>query len=174
MKNTLKKQTVSVFKSKYYLLGEDKCGIKYWLCHPSRDNDWYWGFGYVHAFTNNNHPERSKDIISHEHIDGSFIGYFEDKYVQNIYDSPRLTKTTFSEKDGWMLSELFKQFYLLKDMAEYCHKKPVPGCNISTVKDIDFSKEVNGWYETINEVMLPRIFEKIINILSPNAEEHED
>ena len=50
----MKKQTTTAFKKKIYLLGADAEGTKYWLEAPSWDCDWYWGFGYVETYTNNN------------------------------------------------------------------------------------------------------------------------
>lgn len=170
MKNQLKKQTSRAFGKSIYLLGEDSKGIKYWLEEPKWDCDWYWRFGYVECYTNNSNPSKAKDITHHQHIDTSFLGKRNEKgeYIHNIFDSPILQKTTFSEEEGWMISELFQEFYLLRKMADYCHKKPVPGCNTST-SSVDNSVHVIGWYDTINKIMIPTITAKILQILSPNG-----
>ncbi len=147
------------------LLGKDSNNICYYLEKPSWDCGWYWGFGYVHSRG------------SHEHITG-FIGNVEifdtsthkfvrSDYIHNIYESPRLTDTTFSENEGWQLSELFKQFYLLKDMAAFCHKSR-PGCHVTT-SPVDHGN-MSGWNQHINNVMIPKISAEIMRILSPVKE----
>ena len=69
----MKKQTTVAFNKKIYLLGADAEGTKYWLEAPSWDCGWYYGFGYVETYTNNNYPNRSRDINSHQHFDGLFL-----------------------------------------------------------------------------------------------------
>jgi len=165
MKNTLKKQESHAFRKDVYLLGQDKEGVKYWLEAPKFDCGWYWGFGYVETYTNNDNPSKAKDINSHSHIDSSFTGKINgSEYIHNIYDCPTFELTTFDKNEGWKLSELFKQFYLLKDMAAFCHKE-LPGCHITTspVNHGDL-KDLN---KRINEVMIPAITAKIIEILKP-------
>ena len=39
----MKKYSFNKFGHKYYLLGADKEGIKYYLEEASWDCDWYWG-----------------------------------------------------------------------------------------------------------------------------------
>lgn len=175
-KNTLQKQESFAFGKRIFLIGQDSEGINYWLEEPKWDCGWYWGFGYIETYTNNKNPRIARDISSHQHFSG-FVGqqekydfdkkcFVKDDYIHNIYDSKKLKKTTFSEKEGWQLSELFKQFYLLQDMAEFCHKKPVVGCNITTVKEVDNNNSVGGWYDEINKVMIPKITARILEILS--------
>ena len=177
-KELIKKQMSHAFGKDIYLLGRDEEGINYWLESPKWDCGWYWGFGYVETYTNNNKPEYSKDIESHQHIDSPFMGQsekydFEKKcfvkgeYIHNIFDSPKLLNPTFSENEGWKLSELFKQFYLLKDMSEFCHKE-LPGCHVTT-SPVNHG-DLKDWNKKINEVMIPTITTKIIEILTPNKE----
>lgn len=173
-KNLLKKKKDHAFGKDVYLLGEDSDGIKYWLEAPKWNCGWYWGFGYVETYTINNSPGDSKDIKSHQHIDSSFLGkqvkYDHEKggfvlgeYVHNLYDA--FHKTVFSKDEGWELSELFRQFYLLSKMAEFSHKDK-PGCHITT-SPVDHG-DLKDWYEKINKEMIPRITEKILSILEPN------
>ena len=68
----MEKQTLTIFGKKNYLLGTDQNGRKLFLVAPSWDCGWYWGFGYIETYTNNRHPERSKDIASHNHFDSLF------------------------------------------------------------------------------------------------------
>lgn len=45
------KQRSRAFGKKIYLLGEDKCGDRYWLEEPFWDCGWYWGFGYIETYS---------------------------------------------------------------------------------------------------------------------------
>lgn len=171
-KNNFKKRVTSAFGKNQYLLGVDDQGVKYWLSEPSWDCGWYWGFGYVSTFTNNNKPDKSRDSSSHEHIDSSFMGeseYYDSKlkcfrkgeYIHNIFDSPRLASVTFSENEGWELSELFKQFYFLREAAENFGRGK---CHIADTK-------IKSWEdkplaEKINKELIPRVTARIIEILS--------
>jgi hypothetical protein len=173
-KMKLKKQVSFHEGKKVYLLGESEDKIRYWLEEPRWDCGWYWGYGYVKTYTNNRHPERAKDIRSHEHISG-FVGVQEEwdlekhclrktNYIHNLYDNKKFAKTTFTAKEGWDLSELFKEFYLLQDMAEYCGKNPC-GCHLTT-SPVDQGKK-SKWAKEINQVMIPIITAKISEILTP-------
>lgn len=173
MKTTLAKKQSKAFEKDIYLLGEDQGGTKYWLEEPSFDCGWYWGFGYVETYTYNNRPDLAKDSASHQHIDG-LLGQqttydFEKKcfvvgdYIHNLYDNPLFAKTTFTSKEGWKLSELFQQFYLLRKMADFAHKE-LPGCNITT-SPVDHG-DMKNWYSKINNEMIPRITSAILEILS--------
>lgn len=159
MKTQMKKQKTQAFGKNVYLLGQDKEGTLYWLEAPSWDCDWYWGFGYIETYTYNKRPGYSKDISSHQHARD-----FYPKWV--LGENPILSQTTVNDREKWELAELFSQFYLLKNMAEFCHKKPVPGSHIATVKDVDHG-DLTEWYKKINNEMIPRITEKIIEILTP-------
>jgi hypothetical protein len=174
-KTTIDKQKSHAFKKDVYLLGKDADGIRYWLEAPSWDCGWYWGFGYVETYQQNRTPSKARDIDSHSHIDSSFMGkvsfYNTDKnawdyteYIHNIFDCPTFTETTFSEKEGWTLSELFKTFYQLRESADMFGKG---GSHITTnpCADIIANKE---WAKHINEVMIPAITAKILEILSPS------
>lgn len=176
MKNTIKKQTSYAFGKDVYLLGTDSNGIAYWLEAPKWDCGWYWGFGYVETYKNNRRPDKATDIDSHQHIDSSFMGSVEvydvgkgvwkkSEYVHNIYDSPNFVNTTFSEKEGWTLSELFATFYHLKKSAELFGKGGMHISNnplASSLTDETLSKK-------INEELIPSVTSKIIEILSPKA-----
>lgn len=173
-KNTLSKQQDFAFKKNVYLLGADKDGIKYWLEGPTWDCGWYWGFGYVETYQCNSMPSRAKDIDSHQHIDSSFIGkvdYYNyelkqwgrTEYIHNIYDCPRLAKTTFDEETGWILSELFQEFYTLKKTAELFHSGGA-GVATSPLKDI---LQLTDYENHINKVLIPAITAKIIELLTP-------
>lgn len=155
----MKKQTTLAFgKQKVFLLGEDEYGVKYWLKEASWDCSWYWGFGYIETYSSNNDPRNSIDINSHEHAENFYSNWF----TQWNGSKPRLVETTFTEKEGWELSELFEQFYLLAKTAEYFGrgKSNVADTSIEAYKKPELVKQ-------INEVRLPIIFNRIYEILTP-------
>ncbi|MFA5772755.1 MAG: hypothetical protein WC974_08515 [Thermoplasmata archaeon] len=172
-KNTLRKQESFAFGKKIFLLGKDSQGQNYWLEEPKWDCEWYWGFGYVETYTNNKNPRIAKDISSHQHISG-FLGqqekydsvkgcFVEDDFIHNLYDNKTLTETTFTEKEGWQLSELFEQFYLLQKMAAFTHKE-LPGCHITT-SPVNHGN-LSELHNKPNKEMILLITAKILDILS--------
>lgn len=166
-KQLIDKQKDHAFRKDVYLLGTDEDDTKYWLEAPSWDCGWYWGFGYVETYQNNRKPSIARDIYSHQHINSSFTGKMENgEYIHNIYDCHKLTAVTFTESEGWKLSELFRQFYLLKEMADFTHKD-LPGCHV-TSSPVNHG-DLKDWNKKINEVMIPAITAKIIEILSPKG-----
>ena len=52
-------------------------------------------------------------------------------------------------------------------MAEYTHRQPC-GCHLTT-SPVD-QGDMSDWYKRINEVMIPKITAKILEILSPVEE----
>lgn len=167
-KNTLPKQKDFAFGKDVYLLGTDKDGIQYWLEAASWDCEWYWGFGYVETYYKNRQPSKAKDIDSHQHIDSSFIGKIDcyKEYVHNLFDCPTLVNTTFSESEGWTLTELFKTFYLLKETAQMYHTGGTHTANNPLRASLINKEEENR----INKVLLPAVFAEIYKILSPSTD----
>jgi len=162
----MKKQNLNCFGKKVYLLGKNEKGIKYYLEAPSWDCGWYWGFGYVETYTNNQNPEKSRDISSHQHIDSSFLGAGNAKdggYCHNLIDSKLLKYTTFTEEESWELSELFSQFYHLREQAEFWGrgKSNIANTKIKSWENKELAKK-------INEEIIPVITNRIIEILTPN------
>ena len=178
-KQRMEKRKSHAFDKDVFLLGRDTEGKCVWLEAPKWDCEWYWGFGYIEVYTNHANPERAKDIISHSHFSG-LVGHQEyydhekgchckGDYIRNVYDSPQLIETTFSEKEGWQLSELFREFYLLQDMAEYTYRTPA-GCHLMTSPVTQDAEKMKEWHEHINKTMIPMIMDKIMEILTPKEE----
>ena len=162
----MKKEKDHAFGKDVYLLGVDEFNDRYWLEAPSWDCEWYWGFGYVETYEENRKPSQAIDINSHQHIESNFLGKNNAKdrgYCHNIFDSKLLDKATFTEDEGWELSELFRQFYLLKSGAELFKNGTSGTANIK----IETGAKRLKWQKTINEEILPKIFKQIIKILSP-------
>ena len=145
----MKKQTTVAFNKKIYLLGTDETGTKYWLEAPSWDCDWYWGFGYVETYTNNNYPNKSRDINSHQHFDSLFLN---DSKV-SAFDAFKefFKETTLNEREIHLLIDYMSSFYKLKDVAKTL------GVGYSNMTET--AKE-------INEKILPAIFKQIDILLS--------
>jgi hypothetical protein len=155
------KKETRAFGKTIYLLGQDKNGINYWLEGPSWECSWYWGFGYIETYTNNNSPEHSKDISSHSHASNFMAEYF----TELNGSKPILTKTVFTEDEGWELSELFKQFYHWRDHAELLYRGNM---NITTATDKLFKWKDEVECKRINKEVIPKITARIIEILKPN------
>ena len=160
----MKKQTTTAFKKKIYLLGADAEGTKYWLEAPSWDCDWYWGFGYVETYTNNDCPSRARDINSHQHFDSLFLN---DSKV-NAFDAFKefFKETTLNDKEIWLLIDYMYSFYALKRAAGilsmgYSHM--TEKAKLLEVQNIEMAKE-------INEKILPAIFKQIDILLSDTDE----
>lgn len=161
----MKKQTTIAFKKKIYLLGADAEGTKYWLEAPSWDCDWYWAFGYVETYTNNDCPSRARDINSHQHFDSLFLN---DSKV-NAFDAFKefFKETTLDQKEIWLLIDYMYSFYALKRAAGilgmgYSHM--TEKAKLSEVKNSEMAKE-------INEKILPAIFKQIDILLSDTDEQ---
>ena len=164
-KYRLEKGTINSGKNKKYLLGKNQNGERVWLETPSWDCDWYWGFGYL--VTKNSHTHADGLTGRHEYWDSEKQCFrLTSEYIHNIYDSPELVETTFTRNEGWNLSELFREFYLLKDMAEYTHRNPA-SCNLTTPPVTQDPEKMAQWHKEINEVMIPLITAEILRILTP-------
>lgn len=158
---TLEKKQSHAFGKDIYLLGQDAEGINYWLEAPKWDCGWYWGFGYIETYTINNSPEHSKDISSHQHAGEDFHARWFSEWNGS---KPILVNRTFNENEGWEISELFKQFYFLRDAAEYFHRGK---CNVANTTIELWANE--DLVKEINEVRLPKVMNRIIEILTPVA-----
>lgn len=160
----MKKKKNHAFGKDIYLLGADENGTKHWLEAPSWDCGWYWGFGYIETYTNNRSPSTSRDIASHQHADNFMSKWF----IEWNGSKPILTEQTFSEKEGWELSELFKQFYFLKEVAENFAKGK---CNCADTTAPNWAKP--ELTKEINEVILPQVMERIQEILTPEEKKEK-
>ena len=155
---TMQKEKSHAFGKDVYLLGQDKDGICYWLESPKWDCGWYWGFGYIGTYTNNKQPQNSQDINSHQHATNFMSEYFTDWNGSK----PILKNKTFSDKEGWELSELFKQFYFLQEASENFGRGK---CHVADTKIANWKKPKLA--KEINEKLIPIVTSRILEILSP-------
>jgi len=146
------------FGKDIFLLGQDADGKNYWLESPRWDCNWYWGFGYIETYTNNNNPSAARDIESHSHASKFMSEYF----TEWNGSKPILKYRTFTDQEGWELSELFAQFYHLQKQAEFWKRGKM---NTANTKVQSWTDEKLA--EKINQEMIPAITVRILEILTP-------
>ena len=149
---TLAKKKSHAFGKDVYLIGTIE-GKYQWLEAPAFNCGWYWGFGYVEEYTSHKQPNTSRDIVSHQHMSSLLI---------NGHDFSKFDGIVLNDKEKWQFAELFKQFYLLREMADFSHKEK-PSCGI-TGSLVDHGN-LKSWNEEINTVMIPKITSKILELL---------
>lgn len=156
---TTQKTKSHAFGKDVYLLGSDSDGILYWLEEPKWNCGWYWGFGYIETYTSNANPSRSRDINSHQHATNFMANWF----TEWNGSKPKLTSQVFSNAEGWELSELFEQFYFLQSAAENFGRGKCHCANTTAPK-----WEKKELAKEINEVHIPAVTKRILEILTPN------
>ena len=156
----MEKKITYAFGKKIFLLGKDQEGKLRWLEAPSWDCGWYWGFGYVESYTNNENPSRAKDICEHTHFSSLFLN--GEKMAYDAFNE-FFKETPLKEDEVWKLLELFQTAYTLRRSAEVFN---LGGSHFTTnpCKDILKNKEME---DKINKELLPAVFKEIEKILSP-------
>lgn len=136
-------------------------GTTVYIERPSWDCGWYWGFGYLHTYTNNNCPERSKDISCRTHFDTTFTSY------ETLFpgrENSLLDKSVLTDKETWKLYELFKTAYTMRNYSDLLHTH---GAHVTTNPCADIIGNDNE-YRRINADVLPEIFKQIELLLTPD------
>mgnify|MGYP000885812077 CR=1 FL=1 len=154
----MKKHKINKF-GEHYFLGIDQDNKKVYLQKASWDCGWYWGFGYLRTFTNNNNPEVSRDISSHTHFDSEIIN--GKSHAFNNFKN-YFKRTPLTDNEIWQLCDYMSTFYNLKKSAEIFGR----GYSHYTEKaklDIIKNNEITN---KINKEMLPALFEKIEELLT--------
>ena len=150
----MEKKTLKAFGKTVWLLGKDKDGISYWLAEPSWDCGWYWGFGYVETYTNNMHPDKAKDIASHQHFNNMFLNgrkCSRDMFKEFFVETP------LSDDKIWELVDYMQTFYTLKSAAELFKH----GYSWQTGKAMINALQSEKQERLINNALLPEVFERI-------------
>jgi len=151
----MKKEKSFAFGKNIYLLGMDEQGKKYWLEEASWDCNWYYGFGYVETYTNNNNPGASRDIESHQHFDGLFLNKDYNSFKK------LLVKTPLNDDEIWKLLELMRTFYILKDYHALIHRG---GANY-TQNDLYGIIKNDDEFKRLKEEIFPKLFNEIYKLL---------
>ena len=171
--STLAKATSRAFGKDIYLLGTFKDGKKFWLEAPRWECGWYWGFGYIETYTNND-PKHAEDIDSHQHYNSlCFLkpevydyekqAFVVKEYVHILSDHPDVAQCVLTKPEQWLLSDLMKTAYTLKQVAKlYRHGNSYLTSHEKTplLKRPDREQE-------INEVELPAVFAAITELVKP-------
>lgn len=109
--NVIKKAVImpKFGQKKFMLLGVRNDKQKVYMEQASYDCGWYFGFGYLEVL---NHLRT--DTKEHYH----FSSFFESD--KNAYDSFKesFICSTLTDKEIWVLCDLMKTFYTLKDVSE--------------------------------------------------------
>ena len=170
----MNKKKTHAFGKDIYLLGKQADGDLIWLESASWDCDWYWGFGYIETYTNNNRPDLAKDISSHSHWTG-LVGrqeYYDiekhcfrlgSDYIHHLNNNPNIAETVLTDDESWELADLMKTFYTLKDMAELYHSG---NSHLTSKTKVNLKNEEQENY--INKELIPKIFNRVYEILSPS------
>lgn len=156
----MKKEKKFAFGKNIFLLGKDKEGVKYWLQEASWDCDWYWGFGYIETYTNNNNSEFSRDINSHQHFNSLFL-------ESNIFHSYKdfFEETTLNNDEIWDLLGYMKEFYAMKEYSELLYSGNHITSTAKNIKEEKNEAENQKEYERINKILMPELFKKIYKLL---------
>lgn len=156
----MNKEKLYKFGKNIYLLGRRKeDNKKVYLEDASWDCGWYWGFGYLETYTNEN-IEIARDIQTHSHFDTDIL-----KGKSHGFDNFKeyFSETPLSDDEIWEICDYMQTFYTLRETAEifgrgYSH--------FTEAAKIDKLK-IDEYVENINKNLLPLLFDKIRNILTP-------
>lgn len=154
----LKKKTINKF-GKHYLLGINYDGEYVWLEKESWDCGWYWGFGYLHTYTNNRQPERSKDITAHFHFDSAFLKGPE--CTRDMFKK-YFKETVLTDDEIWELCDYMKTFYTLKSVAELFKSGYSHQTERAKIEDLKSEEQ----QDLVNKVWLPELFKRIEKLLT--------
>ena len=153
----MKKQKTFKLNNEVYLLGRRKSDNKLvYMEIPSWDCGWYWGFGYIQTYT-------TTDLLSHEHFDSLFLEH-------DIYDSFKdyFIETPLDNEEIWQLLGYMKEFYVAREYAELLHHGNYITHKAKNIEEIQGSQEEE---KRINEIILPKLFEKIDKLLTKGMED---
>lgn len=153
----MKKKTARFEGKEIYLLGKHN-GRNFYLVSPLWSCEWYWSVGWVQSYTNNNSPEKSKDVAYHSHFDSLFFNGKFDCHTnfKNYFEESPLT-----DKEVWKLLELMNTIYKLKESAEVFH---LGGSHITDNPCRELLK--NSEMENhINKTLIPECWEEVKKIL---------
>ena len=154
----MNKRKEHAFGRDIYLIGKDKNGRNHWIVQGSWDCEWYWGFGYVQTYTNNNNPAQARDIETHSHFDSMFFNGNKNGF-DNFKDF--FVETPFTDSEIWEICELMKSFYIARNYADMVH---VGGAHY-TENPAKYVVANGEHYNEINKVMIPTIMDELYKIM---------
>lgn len=161
----MNKEKNHAFRKDIFLLGRRKSdGKRVWLEKQSWDCDWYWGFGYMETYTNDEYPHLSRDIISHTHFDSEIL--HNGKTNAFDYFKEYFTETPLTDDEIWLLCDYMTTFYTLRQTAELFDRGNSHYTGRATIDDLKRVDIEND----INQNMLPKLFAEIEKLLTPKGE----
>lgn len=156
--------------NKYHYLGTGKDGQNFWLQEATFDCDWYWGIGYVEAFTNNNYPWMSRDIEQHTHFDylmeqqiypdGTNMNWWDG--FKNVFNNTLLT-----DSELWTVIEIMKSLYTARKYSDMLYR----GGSHYTSNPVSETIKNDAEYERINKIVIPALSEKLYRILDGTVDQ---
>lgn len=152
------KKVITWHGKKYYLLGEDSDGERYYLEEGHWDCSWYWGLGYVETYTNNMNPQLSRDISSHSHFDYMFLRGKKcayDEFKEFFADTP------LTDKEIWTLVELMMSAYTCRKYSDMLNTGGSHQTTNPCASVIANATE----YNRINEIVIPAILKEVYKLL---------
>lgn len=154
----MEKRISEAFNKKIYLLGRNRLGKLVWLKEPSWDCGWYWGFGYMEIYTNDDCPRLSRDIETHTHFDMEIINgksHSFDNFKEYFIETP------LNNNEIWLLCDYMNTFYTLKKSAEIFERGGSHYTEKAFIEEVQ-NKDI---YEKINKEILPALFDRIQKLL---------
>ena len=155
----MKKRVINQF-GKHYLLGKNHDGEYVWLEKESWTCGWYWGFGYLHTYTNNKQPERSRDLTAHFHFDSTFLNGKE--CARDMFKK-YFKETVLTDSEIWELVDYMQTFYTLKATAELFNRGHSHQTERAKIEDLQSEEQ----RDLVNKVWLPEVFKRIEKLLTP-------
>lgn len=151
----MKKQVSHAFGRDIFLIGKHN-GKKVWLEKGKWECGWYWSFGIMVSYTNEN-PTKARDLSGWTHWDSSIIN-------GQINAFSYFTESVLTDNELWVLCDLMKTFYTAKAYAEllyHGHSHYTSKANTSECVKNDAE------LKRINESLIPAIMDKVYDILTP-------
>ena len=149
----MKKRIIRRYGKEMFLLGKNTNNERVYLEKASWDCGWYWGFGYLETL--NSHTHFDTEILrNEEHI----CAY--DKFKKYFVE------TCLSDNEIWQLCDYMYSFYTLRESAElfgYGYSHQTEKAKIDEIKNTEL-------VDKINKEMLPKLFEKIYELLTPKED----
>lgn len=156
---TMKKQVSNAFGRAIILIGKHD-GKKVWLEKGKWECGWYWSFGILCSYTNEN-PTKAKDLSGWTHWEGAILNE-----KNNAFDNFKsfFTESVLTDDELWILCDLMKSFYTAKAYAELLYHG-----NSHYTSEANTSEIVKNNVELkrINENLIPALIDKIYQILIP-------
>ena len=120
------------------MLGKTETNGNVWLTKHKWDCGWYWGFGYL------------GNLQCHYH--------FSSVLENNLLASKYFSSTNISDKDWWVIRDLFEQAYALRRAYEVYYRGGGHQSSLTGVTDVILNKELAAAINKDLEGVLDRVW----------------